>query len=166
MGLFNWGRKAESAGNGVKAAGEGIKAAGDGVGSVLQNLRSLFTGDMPPNLKVQLVEIEKELEVVRSSLLKGQQEIEKAAINKGGIHSVFLAGWRPFIGWVGGFALFMYFIPQFISANFFWIKTMLDAKELVPFPVSPDGILELVIGILGLGAMRSFEKNQGIQAEH
>ena len=33
--------------------------------------------------------------------------------------------------------------------------------ELAPYPVSVDGLLELTLGMLGLGAMRTVEKLTG-----
>src|SRR4051812_15400577 len=34
--------------------------------------------------------------------------------------SIFVAGWRPFIGWVAGFTLAIYYIPQFSVATYMW----------------------------------------------
>jgi hypothetical protein len=66
--------------------------------------------------------------------------------------SIFVAGWRPFLGWVCGAGLLFVFILnpiiQWISGN--------------PGPAMPiDVMAELVIALLGLGALRTVEKLQG-----
>lgn len=75
--------------------------------------------------------------------------------------SVFVAGWRPSIGWVCAISLGAYYIPQYFMATFLWVKIVLAKGELVPYPVSGDGLMELVIAMLGLGLYRSVEKGVG-----
>ena len=80
--------------------------------------------------------------------------------------STFVAGWRPFIGWVGGASLACYFLPQYIIGSYMWAKLSLAAIDagltvLPPYPVSAEGLMELVLGMLGLGIMRSAEKLGG-----
>jgi hypothetical protein len=77
--------------------------------------------------------------------------------------SVFVAGWRPFIGWVAGASLAMYFLPQYAMGSWLWFKLSnaaiaAGATSLPMYPVSAEGLLELVLGLLGLAAMRSAEK--------
>ena len=72
--------------------------------------------------------------------------------------SIFVAGWRPFIGWVCVSALAYQFIAQpflaFILAAF--------QVNLGPLPSLDYGSLSTVLmGMLGLGAMRSYEKIKG-----
>ena len=65
--------------------------------------------------------------------------------------SIFVAGWRPFIGWVCGTALAYNFIGHPIIS--IWVVEMpvLDAT----------GLYNLVLALLGLGAYRSVEKIKG-----
>ena len=42
--------------------------------------------------------------------------------------SPFVAGWRPFIGWVSGTALAFYFIPQYVMATIVWVKTIAEYR--------------------------------------
>lgn len=66
--------------------------------------------------------------------------------------SMFIAGWRPFIGWVCGVGL----------AFMFLINPILQWASAKPGPELPeDIILELVLALLGLGALRTFEKVTG-----
>ena len=66
--------------------------------------------------------------------------------------SVFVAGWRPFIGWVCGVGLCMSFI---INPLIQWYTGQKGAE----MPL--DAMLTLVTSLLGLGAMRTFEKMHG-----
>ena len=83
--------------------------------------------------------------------LKGQLEINKVeAAHK----SLFVAGWRPFIGWICGVGLlYNVLIAQVLSI---WFK--------VP-EVDPSLLMPVMTGLLGLGAMRSYEKTKGVRRE-
>ena len=83
--------------------------------------------------------------------LKGQLEINKAeATHK----SLFVAGWRPCIGWVCALGLFY----NVILANI--IGIWIDVPE-----VDTTLLVPVMMGMLGLGAMRSYEKVQGVSRE-
>ena len=83
--------------------------------------------------------------------LKGQLEINKVeAAHK----SLFVAGWRPAIGWVCMLGL----LYNTIIANVLsiWIEVPeVDTTLLVP----------VMMGMLGLGAMRSYEKVNHVSRE-
>jgi len=91
-------------------------------------------------------------------LAKGQMEINKTeAAHK----SLFVAGWRPAVGWTCclGMASNFLLIPM---ANFALALTgsaivvpLLDTGEMMP----------VLMGMLGLGAMRTYEKKQGVQRD-
>lgn len=72
--------------------------------------------------------------------------------------SVFVAGWRPFIGWVCGSALAYHFILQ-PSLVFFVVWYKWSTPPLPSFDVS--SLMTILLGMLGLGAMRSYEKVKG-----
>lgn len=85
--------------------------------------------------------------------------------------SIFVAGWRPFIGWVCGSGLAIYFIPQYVMAAYVWTISCFIAMDIAAsegiavilpaYPASPDALMELVIALLGLGALRTAEKFMG-----
>jgi hypothetical protein len=89
-----------------------------------------------------------------------QTEINKV---EAGHRSIFVAGWRPFIGWVAGVGLGFFYIPQYIMATVVWVKLLAanGFTELVPYPVGADGLLELVLALLGMAALRTGEKLVG-----
>jgi hypothetical protein len=75
---------------------------------------------------------------------------------------IFIAGWRPFIGWVCGAGL----ATQFIVAPFVTWGAAL-AKHPVTFPSLDMGtLMTLLLGMLGLGGMRTFEKVSGVSDNH
>ncbi len=68
--------------------------------------------------------------------------------------SLFVAGWRPFVGWVAGIGLaYNVIISQILGI---W----LDVPEVDPSLLTP-----VLMGMLGMGAMRSYEKAKGVQRE-
>ena len=68
--------------------------------------------------------------------------------------SIFVAGWRPFVGWVCGIGL----LYNVILAPF------LDIWLTVP-EVKTDLLYPVLLGMLGLGGMRSFEKVKRVSRE-
>jgi len=81
----------------------------------------------------------------------GQLEVNKVeAAHK----SLFVAGWRPFVGWVAGVGLaYNVIIAQILGIWF-----------VVP-EVDPSLLTPVLMGMLGMGAMRSYEKTKGVQRE-
>lgn len=77
--------------------------------------------------------------------------------------SVWVAGWRPAIGWVAAASLAFFYIPQFAVATVVWIKTIaaLGWTVIPDYPASADGLLELVLALLGLATLRTAEKAMG-----
>ena len=73
--------------------------------------------------------------------------------------SVFVAGWRPFIGWTCGFAL----AYHFIAAPLILFGVGIAGLEIPALPVfDMDSLMTVLLGMLGLGGMRSFEKAKGL----
>ena len=73
--------------------------------------------------------------------------------------SVFVAGWRPFIGWTCGFAL----AYHFIIAPLILFGVGIAGIEIPALPVfDMDSLMTVLLGMLGLGGMRSFEKAKGL----
>lgn len=83
--------------------------------------------------------------------------------------SLFVAGWRPFIGWAGGFALAY---AGVIYPLLTWIWATLQAFEVIPKEFSPPPLIEvgvlgtIVTGMLGLGTMRTVEKTKNIHSNN
>lgn len=76
--------------------------------------------------------------------------------------SVFVSGWRPAIGWCCAASLAFYFIPQFALAAIMWVRLCYMKNELLPYPVSIGDVMGLSLNLLGIGALRTVEKIQGV----
>ena len=80
--------------------------------------------------------------------------------------SVFVAGWRPFIGWVCGAALAYNFI---VRELLIWAMAM-SGKNILPPPALQLEVLTTILyALLGLGGLRPtllvarlFEKLRGL----
>ena len=85
--------------------------------------------------------------------------IVQAEINKieAQHRSLFVAGWRPFIGWVCGFALLWHFIGfDFMS----WLA-MANGWPKPPELSGTEELITIVVSLLGLGIYRTVEKLGG-----
>ena len=84
-------------------------------------------------------------------LAKGQLEVNKVESDS---KSLFVSGWRPCFGWVCALGRFYNTILSNILG--IWVEMPeIDTTLLVP----------VMMGMLGLGAMRSYEKVQGVSRE-
>ena len=86
-----------------------------------------------------------------NELAKGQLEVNKVeAAHK----SLFVAGWRPSIGWCCSLGLLYHVLIAPIAG--IWVE--------VP-EIDPSLLMTTMTGMLGLGAMRSYEKTRGVSRE-
>ncbi|VAV94618.1 hypothetical protein MNBD_ALPHA02-696 [hydrothermal vent metagenome] len=91
--------------------------------------------------------------------LRQQPQILQAEINRieASHRSLFVAGWRPFIGWVCGLGFLWAFI---LHPLFLWVVA-LRGLAITPPEIMTDNLMELVLALLGLGTLRSVEKMTG-----
>ena len=89
-------------------------------------------------------------------LAKGQLAINAEEAKS---RNVFVSGWRPFVGWSCGLALFAHFLV-FPTAD---VVTAYMGVEAVAYPsFDMDSLMTVLLGMLGLGGMRSYEKSKGL----
>lgn len=69
--------------------------------------------------------------------------------------SVFVAGWRPFIGWVCGIALAYNFVLRDLII-------FVVGEDAVPPALQMDHLMTVLMGMLGLGAFRTYEKIKNV----
>lgn len=88
-----------------------------------------------------------------------QLEINKAEAASG---SVFKGGWRPAVGWVCVLAmLWTYIIQPFVV-----FTLTVAGVDMPPLPeLNMSDLMPVLMGMLGLGAMRSYEKSKGVAAK-
>ena len=106
------------------------------------------------NVIDELTTTKEEKALIDLEFQKLQTEINKAEAENA---SIFVSGWRPFIGWICGVSLGFNFIIRPLL-NYILLVFFTD----IPIMESLDiGVLTtLVTGMLGFGALRTYEKNK------
>lgn len=94
--------------------------------------------------------------------LQMQRDLAQAQINQAEAASpnAFVSGWRPFIGWIcGSIFVVNYMLIPLIA----WVS---PALNLAPPPRLEIGeVMPVLLGMLGLGGMRTFEKISKVAAK-
>lgn len=91
-----------------------------------------------------------------TGLVQGQLAINQKEAEHG---SIFVAGWRPAIGWICGLALGWNYIAQPI---FTW-GVFLYGADLGDVPkLDTSELTTILLGMLGLGGLRTYEKRLGV----
>lgn len=107
---------------------------------------------MKHDIQTQLIDLQGKLQT-------GQIEINKIeAAHK----SIFVAGWRPAIGWCCAIALGWHFMGYDI-AN--WIIAVSGSEITAPELAGTENLLEIVLAMLGLAGFRTYEKFKGVSRE-
>ncbi len=89
-------------------------------------------------------------------LARGQIEINKEEAKS---RNIFIAGWRPFVGWTCGLALFWHFLGLPVTL---FVTGWFDLQH-PPLPeFDMQSLMTVLVGMLGLGGMRTFEKFKGV----
>lgn len=127
----------------TKIFGVGGETAAKPIEAVGNVLDKVFTSD-EERLDKKII-----LERLRQEPSLAQIEVNKLEAQH---RTVFVAGWRPFIGWVCGWAIgFNYIINPILQ----WL-TGAPGPEL-----QTAELYSLVLAMLGLGTLRTVEKSQG-----
>ena len=131
-----------------------------GIGSVIESVGKVAS-DLITTDKERM-QLELEAKRIDQAIDLGQMEVNKVeAANQ----NLFVAGWRPAIGWVGAGAMFYQFL---LYPLLVWAWTWLQAEGYVPQDVKPPPMLDtealwvILSGMLGIAGMRSFEKTRGV----
>lgn len=80
------------------------------------------------------------------TIIELQAEINKIEAQH---RSLFVSGWRPFIGWICGFAFAFHYIVMPLLQSYTDIK-------IVEFDT--NSLFTVLMGMLGLGGLRTYEK--------
>ena len=122
------------------------------IGPAIQKLLELIPD---PNARAE-AEAEYQRAILDAAI---KSEAEQREINRTEAqhNSIFVAGWRPAIGWVCASALaFQYLVRPF------WLWVLAVWWPQAPVPPGLDGMLwELMFGMLGMGGLRSWDKTKG-----
>lgn len=135
-------------------AGDVIKAVGDTVDKFVTTDKERLELQIERDKAVQDHEY-------RMELLDQQLDIAQTEVNKAeaGNPSLFVAGWRPAIGWVCAAALaYQFMLYPLLS----WLALTVFGVHEAPPKLNMDELFPLVFGMLGIAGMRSFDKLKGI----
>jgi hypothetical protein len=112
-------------------------------------------GRFLPEDKEAKAKVEREIEQQLTNHL-AKIDLAQLDINKqeAAHRSIFVAGWRPFIGWTCGLALAYNYVIQPIA-----VFALAQTGYLIDLPtLSMSEIMPVLMGMLGLGGLRTFEK--------
>lgn len=129
---------------------------GGSIGDAFKEIMGVFKVDPTTALQTQerLQEIQLGLQGKLIDQVSAQLAVNQAEATN---PNMFVAGWRPFCGWVAGTGLAVQFLIAPLAT---WIATL--AGHPITFPSLDMGtLLTLLLGMLGLGGMRTYEKVLG-----
>lgn len=89
------------------------------------------------------------------AIVQGQLDTNKA---EAASSSPFTSGWRPAIGWVCAAAL----AAQYIARPMLQWAGIVSGHTFPTLPGIDDNLWQLMLGMLGLGGLRTFEKAKGV----
>jgi hypothetical protein len=120
------------------------------IAQVVQGVDPVKMKELDNDFQVHLAELGIQLQLAQI----GVNVEEAKSLN------VFVAGWRPFVGWVGGSALAYAAIIEPIAR----FAAQVGYGYLGAFPAIDTALtLQVLTGLLGLGVMRTVEKYQGVE---
>ncbi|CAB4122471.1 Holin of 3TMs, for gene-transfer release [uncultured Caudovirales phage] len=91
--------------------------------------------------------------------LAAQQAQQQSEVNKveAASSSLFVSGWRPAVGWICAAALaWNYALFPMVA----WLVACFGIVAPLK-PLMDGNLMELTLGMLGMGALRSFDKSKG-----
>lgn len=140
---------------------DGVKGLAEGIGGAAKDIRAAITGKevLTAEERLAILQATSSIETAAleadKAIALAQAEINKADAQSG---SVFRGGWRPAIGWICATGLLYEYllwpVLNWGSANLKWVTPPhLDMTTMMP----------LLLGLLGIAGMRTFEKVKGIR---
>ena len=145
------------------------------IGGVFTSIREAITGEKIKD-PAEMAKISLQLSQLEQMANQGQISINKIeAAHK----SLFVAGWRPFIGWVCGIAIAYAFVLQpliewvvviaHITTDITTVNTegvKVVTEQLVTTPkLNVDTLYQLVLAMLGMATLRTYEKQKQVSRE-
>lgn len=148
----------------VKIDTAGIGNLISGIGSAAKDIRAAITGKSVIDADAQAA-LEMKLAEIEQSGLNAQALVNQAEASN---PSVFVSGWRPFLGWCLSICAGVYFLPRFILGMTAWtiLAFQMIASKQMGMPPLPDmgwgDLASLLGGLLGLSIVRAVEKSKGV----
>jgi len=128
------------------------------VGGIITSIREAITGEKIKDPAEQAKMI-LALDQLEARLQMAQMDVNKTEAQH---KSIFVAGWRPFIGWISGSALAYNYIIQ----PLLYVVLQAYGTEVTMPSLDIGTLMMLMGGMLGFGAFRTFEKVKGVERGH
>jgi len=128
------------------------------VTGLLPVLNEVLDRVIPNRAEAEKARVEMETALLQAA---NQESLAQIEVNKieAAHSSIFVAGWRPFIGWVCGVCLALYYGVQILVGTALWIWASVHAETLVERPeLGLAEIIGLTGVLLGGASLRTFEK--------
>ena len=124
-----------------------------GLGAVADLASGVINRFFPDKTEQEKAQIAQALTIMQMQMDVNKEEAKST--------SVFVSGWRPFIGWVCGMAC---------AWNWLGLPMAVALSTYMghPIPFSPADITEMMpvlMGMLGLGGLRTYEKLNGVASK-
>lgn len=134
---------------GIPIIGDVIKEVGDLVSEVIPD------ADKRDEVRLKFAEL-----ADRSAARLHDEAMAQVEVNKveAAHASIFVAGWRPFLGWVSGLGLAWTFV---LAPLVEWISRLCGWQGRMP-ELDTSQLMTLVLALLGLGTMRTVETVKGV----
>jgi roadblock/LC7 domain-containing protein len=127
------------------------------VPALLPALGTLIDRLIPDKAEAEKARNQLEAQLVTAANAAAMAQVEVNKVEAA--HSnVFVAGWRPSIGWVCAAGLAWAFVVAPVAS---WAMLVLGIKAELP-AIQFDHLFELVLAMLGIGGLRTFEKLRGV----
>jgi len=127
------------------------------VGNVFTSIREAITGEKIKD-PLEMAKISLQLSQLEQMANEGQISINKIEA----AHSnLFVAGWRPFIGWICGIAIAYTFV---LHPMIEWGIALSGSHATAP-KLNVDTLYQLVLAMLGMATLRTYEKKQQVARE-
>ena len=123
--------------------------------TTVSQLVNKFVPDRDAQIKIQ-AELQRQLIQIEADSAKAQAEINNTeAANS----NLFVSGWRPCVGWVCATAFAWQFVGQ---PGFSFFYTLITKQPAPVVALDHDALNTVLVGLLGLGGFRSWEKVKGV----
>jgi Holin of 3TMs, for gene-transfer release len=130
---------------------------GENIGSAFKDIVGSFKADPTVAIQVQerLAEAQLAIQAKLVDQVTDQIDVDKAEAQNA---NWWVAGWRPYIGWICGTALGFYFIVAPLGT---WFSNLIGHPTQFPV-LDMKSLMTILSGMLGFGGMRTYEKLQGV----
>lgn len=149
-----------------------VKGLAEGAGQLAIDLRTAITGEAPidPNKRAEILAQAAALE---AAAIARADEFDKAQMSgqiglltsDSASPSLFKSGWRPAAGWICVAGLAYTFLARPLLPWLITVGGLIVGRDaLVPAlpPLDMTELYGLLVGMLGLGGLRSWERGKGV----